>query len=118
MTRELSQAELDVAVERLAAWTVVRRRNERAQSGQAVELHRQFTFASFEDAMHFMLTASRRIGRMDHHPEWLNAHRRVAVWLTTWETGFKPSARDLELAGYLDRLYAEYQPALSVEAHR
>jgi|GEM_PF-3999659 len=58
--------------------------------------------------MHFMLAASRRIGLMDHHPEWLNAYKTVSVWLTTWEIGFKPSALDVVLAGYLDELYTNY----------
>jgi pterin-4a-carbinolamine dehydratase len=107
---DLSQLELDEILKRLAAWNLAHRPNKRAKTGQAAELHRQFTFESFEDAMHFMLVASRRIMLMDHHPEWLNSYKSVSVWLTTWEVGFKPSSLDVELAAYLDELYTTYKP--------
>jgi len=108
--RELSQLELDESLKRLPTWQLVQRPNNRSQTGRATELHRQFSFASFEDAMHFMLTASRRVALMDHHPEWHNFYKTVSVWSTTWEIGYKPSPLDIELAGYLDELYTSYQP--------
>ena len=107
--KELSQLELDEALKRLAAWKLVQRPSLRSKTGAAEEFHRQFLFKSFEDAMHFMLAVSRHIGLMDHHPEWLNAYKTVSVWLTTWEIGFKPSPLDVELAGYLDELYMNYE---------
>lgn len=112
---ELSQLELDDALKRLSAWKLVHRPSDRAKTGQAAELHRQFTFESFEDALHFMMTASRRIVLMDHHPEWLNSYRSVSVWLTTWEIGYKPSPLDVELASYLDDLYISYKPKVELE---
>ena len=108
--KELSQVELDEALAHLSVWNLVHRPNNRAKSGHAFELHRKFTFQSFEDAMHFMLVASRRISLMDHHPEWLNSYKSISVWLTTWEIGFKPSSLDVELAAYLDELYTNYKP--------
>ena len=104
----LTQPELDAALQRLPAWQLVHRPNQRAKTGQAIELHRQFSFESFEDAMHFMLAASRRIVLMDHHPEWLNRYKKVSVWLTTWEIDYRPSTLDVELAGHLENLYASY----------
>ena len=106
----LSDSELDEALKRLTAWKVVQRPHPRAKAGQATELHREFTFESFEDAMRFMLDASHRMVLMDHHPEWLNAYKKVSVWLTTWETGYKPSRLDVQLAEHLDELYGSYQP--------
>ena len=103
---ELSQPELDTALKRLAAWKLVHRPNHRAKTGHATEFHRQFSFESFEDAMHFMLAASRRIILMDHHPEWHNSYKSISVWSTTWETGFKPSLLDVELAAFSQRVAA------------
>ena len=107
---ELSQLELDEALKGLVAWKLVHRPNNRAKTGHAVELHRQFSVEAFEDAMHFILAASRRIILMDHHPEWHNSYKSISVWSTTWEIGFKPSLLDVELAAYLDNLYASYIP--------
>jgi 4a-hydroxytetrahydrobiopterin dehydratase len=108
--KELSPVEQDSALKRLAAWQLVQRPNTRAKTGHATELHRQFPFDSFEDALHFMLTASRRITLMDHHPEWHNSYKTVSVWSTTWEIDYKLSPLDIELATYLDELYTSYQP--------
>lgn len=69
---------------------------------------RSFEFASFEDAMHFMFSATRHIGRVDHHPDWENIWRTITIWLTTWDIGHKPSHYDVELAQYLDELFENY----------
>lgn len=71
-------------------------------------LMRSFEFASFEDAMHFMFSATRHIGRVDHHPDWENIWRTITIWLTTWDIGHKPSHYDVELAQYLDELFENY----------
>jgi len=66
---------------------------------------RTFDFESFDDAIHFMSTASRFIDRIDHHPEWTNIWRTLIVYLTTWDIGHKPSMLDVDVAAYLDELY-------------
>ena len=74
-------------------------------------LLRSYRFRSFEDAIHFMATASRFIVRTEHHPAWANIWRTVTVRLTTFDIGHKPSVFDSRLAEYLDDLYREYATA-------
>ncbi|MEX8497505.1 MAG: 4a-hydroxytetrahydrobiopterin dehydratase [Leptothrix ochracea] len=78
------------------------------------ELHRVFTFASFADAMAFMQGAVPKIAALDHHPRWENRWCEVAVWLSTWSDGWKPSQADIDLARYLDALRAGF-PAVADE---
>ena len=70
---------------------------------------RTYEFATFEDAIHFMATATRHISIIDHHPDWENIWRTITVWLTTWDLGHHPSIYDIELAEYLDQLYLNYE---------
>ena len=67
-------------------------------------LETTFAFASFGDAIGFMAAAVPGIDRMDHHPDWSNAHRRVRVSLSSHDVG-RVTARDRRLAAYLDALY-------------
>jgi pterin-4a-carbinolamine dehydratase len=73
-----------------------------------IGLVRTYIFVSFEDAMHFMQTASRYISRAEHHPEWENVWVSVRVWLTSWDIGHRPSLKDVALAEQLDKLYENY----------
>ena len=102
----LDERALEDALGRLEGWTAESRRD--ADGSEQVGLARTLTFASFEDAMHFMATAARRIARMDHHPEWTNVYSTVSVWLSTHSAGHRPTAKDVALAEYLERLYADY----------
>jgi pterin-4a-carbinolamine dehydratase len=106
----LSSIELNEILKRLPAWQIVRGPNSNAKSGEATELTRQFVFRSFEDAIHFMVTATRHISQVVHHPDWTNIWRTVVVRLITWDIGHKPSRLDVELAEYLEELYAVYDP--------
>ena len=72
------------------------------------ELVKTYEFASFEDAINFIATASIHISGVNHHPRWENIWRSVTVWLTTWDIGHKPSRFDLDLAAYLDALFKNY----------
>ena len=74
---------------------------------------RDYMFESFDDALHFMNTASRFISLTDHHPEWTNIWRTVRVRLTTFDIGFKPTMLDVDLASYLDDLHESYQRKIS-----
>jgi pterin-4a-carbinolamine dehydratase len=74
-----------------------------------MKVTRQFIFESFEDAIHFMATASRAIAKYDHHPEWSNKWRTVLVYLSTWDIGDKVSIIDIDVASYLNELYKNYQ---------
>lgn len=100
--------QMEAALVHLPGWKVA----ERTPAGSDhvhVELHRLFEFASFADAMHFMLTAARFIHVSDHHPSWLNTYSKVEVWITTGELKHQLSAKDLALAEYLERLFQQYQ---------
>jgi pterin-4a-carbinolamine dehydratase len=74
-----------------------------------IALLRSYRFKSFEDAIHFMATASRFITRTEHHPAWTNIWRTVTVRLTTFDIGHRPSVFDLRLAEYLDDLFRGYR---------
>lgn len=102
-----SPEEIKSALAELAHWDVVER-TPAASDHCHVELHRTFKFASFADAMHFMLTASRFIHISDHHPSWQNTYSTVEVWITTGDLKHKLSKKDFKLAAYLEKLFAEY----------
>lgn len=100
--------ELEAAMVSLPEWEVVERKPEGSDHSHH-ELHRLFSFPSFLEAMHFMLTASRFIQVSDHHPTWQNTYSKVDVWITTGELKHKLSSKDVTLARYLDKLFEEYQ---------
>ncbi len=50
-------------------------------------LHREYQFDNFIQAFGFMSRVALIAERMDHHPEWFNAYRRVVVDLTTHDAG-------------------------------
>ena len=103
----ISEQELDQELVVLSQWEKV---TKKVKLGTSVELMRKYEFETFEAAIHFMLTASRRFSRVNHHPRWENIWRTVTVWLTTWDNGRKPSSYDIDLAKYLDILYLDYKP--------
>jgi len=107
--KPLDQENLD----RLSLQTAWRPVSRPWENEQRIELMRKYEFESFEDAIHFMNTASRFIDRIDHHPEWTNIWRTVVVYLTTWDIGHKPSMLDVDLATYLDELYQNYERKIS-----
>ncbi len=106
----LSEEELNTIPSTLPGWQVVRSRPSNKQGMEnKIELFRLYKFRSFEDAIHFMNTASRYITAIDHHPDWQNVWVNVRVWLSTFDIGHRPTYKDRRLAEYLDRLFLEYQ---------
>jgi 4a-hydroxytetrahydrobiopterin dehydratase len=65
-------------------------------------LHRTYRFASFREALGFMVDAAEEIDRLNHHPEWTNVYDRVTVRLTTHDAGNRVTANDIALAKQLD----------------
>lgn len=102
----LTDEELMEFLEQHSAWRLIARVGVKGE--KRTELMRTYEFASFEDAIHYMSSATRHIGKLDHHPDWENIWRSITVWLTTWDIGHKPSHYDIELAQYLDELYLNY----------
>lgn len=110
--QELTEHELKGVLKALPEWTL-----DDSRSGpggtKKIELMRTYEFNSFEEAIHYMATASRYIAKVDHHPDWANVWKTITVWLTTWDLGHKPSRHDVSLAKYMDKLYQDYNPRKS-----
>ncbi|MCX5969245.1 MAG: 4a-hydroxytetrahydrobiopterin dehydratase [Cyanobacteria bacterium] len=88
----LTPADIDTLAEALPLWSLV--------NGK---LHREFTFADFSAAFGFMARVALAAEALGHHPEWSNVWNRVAIELTTHDTGGL-SDLDLALARRIDRL--------------
>jgi len=95
--QKLSDSELRDALSGLPEWRIA--------DGK---LHREYKFADFVHAFGFMTTAALAIEKMNHHPEWFNVYNRVRVDLTTHDAG-GITAKDVELAGLLDRTAKKLQ---------
>ena len=66
-------------------------------------LRKIWKFRSFSEAWGFMSRAALAAEKLDHHPEWTNVYRTVAVTLTSHDAGGL-TARDVRLATRLDAL--------------
>jgi 4a-hydroxytetrahydrobiopterin dehydratase len=66
------------ALTALPAWREVESRDAIA---------RDFRFRDFNEAFAFMTRVALLAEKMDHHPEWSNVYRTVAVVLTTHDSG-------------------------------
>jgi len=92
----LSDAERDAALAELSGWTL---------REDALAIQRSLRFADFNAAFGFMTRVAIEAEKADHHPEWFNVYNRVDITLTTHDAGGL-SARDVALAGFIDRLAA------------
>jgi len=88
----LSQSDIEEEIKNLPGWSIV---NEK--------LHKEFEFASFNQAFGFMTRAAMEIEKMNHHPEWFNVYNRITVELTTHDAG-GITKNDVNLAKILDSL--------------
>ena len=43
------------------------------------KLHRELTFADFDEAFAFMTRAADEARRLDHHPDWSNSWNKVVI---------------------------------------
>ena len=95
MTREapapLTQEQLAAAAAALPLWRCA-----------AIGLSRTYKFTDFPAAIAFMADCAPGIQERDHHPEWKNVYDRLEVLLNTHEAGGKVTARDVEIAKFLD----------------
>ena len=78
-----------------------------AVSEDDTAISRDFRFADFREAFAFMSECALAAERLDHHPEWSNVYNRVGVSLTTHSSG-GISARDIEMAGIMDRAASRF----------
>ncbi|HRJ53761.1 MAG TPA: 4a-hydroxytetrahydrobiopterin dehydratase [Candidatus Thiothrix moscowensis] len=67
------------------------------------KLHRVLTFADFVEAFGFMAQVALVAERMNHHPEWCNVYKTVAISLTTHDAGGL-THKDITLAQAINRL--------------
>ncbi|MBJ6611148.1 MAG: 4a-hydroxytetrahydrobiopterin dehydratase [Candidatus Thiothrix moscowensis] len=67
------------------------------------KLHRVLTFADFVEAFGFMAQVALVAERMNHHPEWCNVYKTVAISLTTHDAGGL-TGKDIALAQEINRL--------------
>lgn len=99
MTEKLSQAARDAVIEPLlqTGWTYCDDRDAICKS---------FVFANFVEAFGWMTKAAIWAEKWNHHPEWSNVYKTVAVTLTTHDVG-GVSALDAKLARKMDVLFGE-----------
>lgn len=74
-------------------------------SGDANRISRTYRFASFPQAIAFMVEVSFFCESRNHHPDWTNSYSRVAVTLTTHDAG-RVTEKDLALARHMDAVHA------------
>ena len=91
MPQPLDPQQLAAATKALPAW-----------SCQADCLERSYTFTDFATAIAFMAECVAAIERLDHHPQWTNTYRTVAVRLSTHDAGNLVTSLDVQLAKTLD----------------
>ena len=94
MPAPISGAERAAALGTLGGWAEVAGRDAIAKT---------FTFADFSAAFGFMARVALAAEKLDHHPEWTNVYRPVAVTLSSHDAG-GVTARDIELARAIDRI--------------
>jgi 4a-hydroxytetrahydrobiopterin dehydratase len=87
MSLPLTATKIKAACAKLPGWKV---------KGNA--LTKTFTFATFREALAFMVCSGFEAEEMNHHPEWTNVYNRVAVRLSTHEAGGRITAKDVKLA--------------------
>lgn len=88
----LTEEQLTQELKRLDGWTI--------QDGK---LYRLYEFADFAQAFGFMAQVAIKAEGMNHHPEWSNVYNRLAVHLSTHDTGGITS-NDIRLAAFMNKV--------------
>lgn len=94
MAREkLDRQAAETALAGLDGWTL-------AEDGLSIS--RTFTFKNFSEAFAFMTRVALAAEKMNHHPDWSNVYKTVAVTLSTHDAGGLTEL-DFELARRMNR---------------
>ena len=94
MVQKLSSDARKAALARLKGWSDVAGRDA---------ISKTFNFRDFNEAFGFMTRVALIAEKMDHHPEWSNVYKTVAVTLSTHDAGGL-TERDIALAEAMDKL--------------
>src|SRR5258708_5033758 len=87
MAKPLATTKITAALRELPEWSFKRD-----------ALTKTFTFATFREALGFMVRVGFEAEAMNHHPEWSNVYNRVVIRLNTHDAGGKVTEKDVELA--------------------
>lgn len=93
MSKPLTRTQIAAACEKLDGWTFKRD-----------ALAKTFTFGSFREALSFMVRVGFEAEALNHHPEWTNVYNRVVIRLNTHDAGSKVTAKDVTLAGKIEKV--------------
>jgi 4a-hydroxytetrahydrobiopterin dehydratase len=98
MAEKLAADARKSALQELAGWSDVSGRDAIA---------RTFTFRDFSEAFGFMARVALAAEKADHHPEWRNVYKTVAVVLATHDAG-GVTAKDIALAKAMDAIARQF----------
>ena len=71
-----------------------------------VEMYREYSFETFNDAVDFLSELKVVCEIIPHHPRIENIWRTLKVYLTTWAVDYQITFKDVILARNLDRIYS------------
>lgn len=93
MSHPLGENEIEVALSDLSGWTL-----------EEDQLVKTFAFASFREAIAFIVRLSFEAEEMNHHPELKNIYNRVQICLSTHDAGNAVTEKDVKLATKIEAL--------------
>jgi len=86
----LSESQIDEGLAALPGW-----------SYRAPNIEAQYKFASFRDAIAFIVQVAIQAEVMDHHPEFHNSWNKVSFSFCTHDVGNKITDTDIKLAKHI-----------------
>jgi 4a-hydroxytetrahydrobiopterin dehydratase len=94
----LSEAEIHAGLQRAKDWSV--------KDGN---IEAEFVFATFRDAIAFIVEVAIEAEIMNHHPEFRNSYNRVSFSFCTHDAGFKITDLDIEIAARISAAAHRFQ---------
>jgi 4a-hydroxytetrahydrobiopterin dehydratase len=94
MAQKLGVDARKTALAKLKGWSDVNGRDA---------ITKTYVFADFNAAFGFMTRVALLAEKLDHHPEWFNAYKKVEVTLSTHDAGGL-TERDITLAEAMDKI--------------
>ena len=91
---KLSQSDIDERIKRLSGWTLM-----------GDEIHKQYTFKGFPEAIAFVNRLAPEAEAADHHPDILINYKRVTLTYSTHSEGGL-TEKDFAGAAMADRMIA------------